>query len=38
MLLLVEKTPDLWNKAQIVGTQGQYTFEGAKIEEIFDFW
>ena len=35
--LLVEKTPDLWKKAQMVGTQVQYTFEVAKIEEIFDF-
>ena len=35
--LLVEKAPDLWKKAQIVGTQVQYTFEVAKIEEIFDF-
>ena len=35
--LLVEKALDLWKKAQIVGTQVQYTFEGAKIEEIFDF-
>ena len=35
--LLVEKTLDVWKKAQIVGTQVQYTFEVAKIEEIFDF-
>ena len=35
--LLVEKTPDLWKKAQNVGTQVQYTFEVAKTEEIFDF-
>ena len=28
--LLVEKTLDLWKKAQIVGTQVQYTFEVAK--------
>ena len=35
--LLVEKAPNLWKKAQIVGTQVQYTFEVAKIEEIFDF-
>ena len=36
--LLVEKTPNVWNKAQIVDTQVQYTFEVAKIEEIFDSW
>ena len=35
--LLVEKTLDLWKKAQIIGTQVQYTFEVAKIEEIFHF-
>ena len=35
--LLVEKTPDVWKKAQIVNTQVQYTFEVAKTEEIFDF-
>ena len=35
--LLVKKTPDVWKKAQIVGTQVQYTFEVAKIEKIFDF-
>ena len=35
--LLVEKEPDLWNKAQMVGTQVLYTFEIAKIKEIFDF-
>ena len=35
--LLVEKTPDVWKKAQIVDTQVQYTFEVAKTEEIFDF-
>ena len=35
--LLVEKTLDVWKKAQIVDTQVQYTFEVAKIEEIFDF-
>ena len=35
--LLVEKTLDLWKKAQIIGIQVQYTFEVAKIEEIFDF-
>ena len=35
--LLVEKTPDLWKKAQIVGTQVRYTFEVAKTKEIFDF-
>ena len=35
--LLVEKAPDVWKKAQIVDTQVQYTFEVAKIEEIFDF-
>ena len=34
--LLVEKTPDLWKKVQIVGTQVQYTFKVAKTEEIFD--
>ena len=34
---LVEKAPDVWKKTQIVGTQIQYTFEVAKIEEIFDF-
>ena len=35
--LLVENTPDLWKKAQIVGTQVHYTFKVAKTEEIFDF-
>ena len=35
--LLVEKTPDLWKKTQIVGTLVQYTFEVVKTEEIFDF-
>ena len=35
--LLAEKTLDLWKKAQIISTQVQYTFEVAKIEEIFDF-
>ena len=35
--LLVEKTLDLWNTTQIVGTQVQYTFEVAKKEEIFYF-
>ena len=35
--LLVEKAPDLWKKAQIVGTQVQYTFKVAKTKEIFDF-
>ena len=35
--LLVEKTPDVWKKAQIVDTQVQYTFEVAKTGEIFDF-
>ena len=35
--LLVEKTPDLWKKAQIIGTQVQYTFDVAKTEEIFNF-
>ena len=35
--LLVEKTPNVWKKTQIVDTQVQYTFEVAKIEEIFDF-
>ena len=28
--LLVEKIPNLWKKAQIIGTQVQYTFEVAK--------
>ena len=35
--ILVEKATDLWKKAQIVGTQVQYTFEVVKIKEIFDF-
>ena len=35
--LLVEKTPDVWKKTQIVDTQFQYTFEVAKTKEIFDF-
>ena len=35
--LLVENTFYVWNKAQIVDTQVQYTFEVAKTEEIFDF-
>ena len=35
--LLVEKTPDMWKKAQIVDTHVQYTFEVEKTEEIFDF-
>ena len=35
--LLVEKTLDVWKKAQIVDIQVQYTFEVAKTEEIFDF-
>ena len=35
--LLVEKTPDVWKKEQIIDTQVQYTFEVAKTEEIFDF-
>ena len=35
--LLVEKTPDMWKKAQIVDIQDQYTFEVAKTEENFDF-
>ena len=35
--LLVEKTLDVWKKAQIVDTQVQYTFEVAKTDEIFDF-
>ena len=35
--LLVEKTLDVWKKAQIIDTQVQYTFEVANIEEIFDF-
>ena len=29
---LVEKTPDLWNNAQMIGTQVQYTFEVVKTE------
>ena len=28
--LLVEKAPDLWKKAQVVGTQVYYTFEVSK--------
>ena len=36
-LLLVEKTHDLWKKAQVVGTKVQYPFKVAKTEEIFDF-
>ena len=35
--LLVEKTPNVWKKAQIVHTQVQYTFEVAKTKEIFNF-
>ena len=35
--LLVEKTPDVWKKAQIVDTHVQYTFEVEKNEEIFYF-
>ena len=35
--LLVEKTHDLWKKAQIVGMQVHYTFKVAKTKEIFDF-
>ena len=35
--LLVEKTPDVWKKAQIVDTQIQYTFEVVKTKEIFYF-
>ena len=35
--LLVEKTPDVWKKVQIVDTYVPYTFEVAKTEEIFDF-
>ena len=35
--LLVERTPNLWKKAQVVGTHVQYNFEVAKTEEIFDF-
>ena len=35
--LLVEKTLDVWKKAQIVDTRVQYTFKVAKTEEIFDF-
>ena len=34
---LIEKIPNLWKKAQIIGTQVQYTFEVTKTEEIFDF-
>ena len=35
--LLVEKTLDVWKKAQIVDTHIQYTFAVVKIEEMFDF-
>ena len=35
--LLVEKAHDLWKKAQVIGSQVQYTFEVVKTEEIFDF-
>ena len=35
--IFVEKTLDLWNKAQIVGTQVQYTFEVEKTKEILYF-
>ena len=35
--LLLEKAPDLWKKAQVVGTWVQYTFKVAKTEEKFDF-
>ena len=35
--LLVEKTIDVWKKAQIVDTQVQYTFKVVKTEKIFDF-
>ena len=35
--LLVKKASDLWKKSQTSNTQAQYTFNVAKIEEIFDF-
>ena len=35
--LLVEKTPNVWKKAQIVDTQVHFTLEVAKTKEIFDF-
>ena len=35
--LLVKKMPDLWKKSQTSNTQTQYTFDVAKIGEIFDF-
>ena len=35
--LLVEKTPNVWKKAQFVDTRVHYTFKVAKTEEIFDF-
>ena len=36
--LLVEKTPNVWKKAQIVDTHVQYTFEVAKTKKMFDSW
>ena len=35
--LLVEKAPNLWNKAKIDGTHVHYTFKVVKTEEIFNF-
>ena len=35
--LLVKKALDLWKKSHTSNTQVQYTFDVAKIEEIFDF-
>ena len=35
--LLVKKALDLWKKSQTSNTQVEYTFDVAKIEEIFDF-
>ena len=35
--LLVEKAPNLWRKAQIIGTQLQDTLDVAKTKEIFDY-
>ena len=34
-LLLVKKAPNLWKKPQTSNTEVQYTFDVAKIEEIF---
>ena len=34
--LLVKKAPDLYKKSQTFNTRVQYTFDVAKIEEIFD--